>query len=182
LKNVFNGITFDGIDDWLEERFRGVIGYIAEMFLDMSKGVIHHSSCLLCDRMDKIMTNPENRRHILQGEPSKDWLREIKSVYNTWRCLCEAGLCGTSPPHSVIFSLILELLCFYHPEENALSLVSVFCSKFLGDPGLDGCLLEPEEILKLRANTTFEATLLTSVAMKNAHSKIQLTNLLEEFF
>ena len=37
MKNVFNGITFDGIDDWLEERFGGVIGYIAEMFLDMPK-------------------------------------------------------------------------------------------------------------------------------------------------
>jgi hypothetical protein len=66
------------------------------------------------------------------------------------------------PPRGVIFSLILEWLCIYSPEEDALSLVSLFHSKFLGDPGLDGCLLELEEILKIKANTPLEATLLTS--------------------
>jgi len=37
LENGIEGIPFGGIDDWLEERFGGVIGYIAEMFLDMPK-------------------------------------------------------------------------------------------------------------------------------------------------
>jgi len=31
LENGIEGIPFGGIDNWLEERFGGVIGYIAEM-------------------------------------------------------------------------------------------------------------------------------------------------------
>jgi hypothetical protein len=34
---------------------------------------------------------------------------------------------------------------------------------FLGDPGLDGCLLELEEILKLRASNSIGASMLTSI-------------------
>lgn len=58
-------------------------------------------------------------------------------------------------------SLILEWLCTYAPEENELSLVHRFRVKFRADPGLDGCLLELEEILKLKANNSFQASLLT---------------------
>jgi hypothetical protein len=38
LENGIAGIPPAGIEDWLEERFGGVVGYIAEMFLEMSKG------------------------------------------------------------------------------------------------------------------------------------------------
>ncbi len=38
LVNGIAGIPPAGIEDWLEERFGGVVGYIAEMFLEMSKG------------------------------------------------------------------------------------------------------------------------------------------------
>jgi hypothetical protein len=48
--------------------------------------------------------------------------------------------------------------------------VSLFRSKFLGGPGLDGCLLELEEILKLKASTSFEATLLTSFSIHQTNA------------
>jgi hypothetical protein len=38
LENAIDGAPFEGIDDWLEERFGGVVGYIAEMFLEILKG------------------------------------------------------------------------------------------------------------------------------------------------
>jgi hypothetical protein len=46
-------------------------------------------------------------------------------------------------------------------KKNAFTLVSFFRSKFASDPGLDGCLLELEEILKLRASNSIGASLLT---------------------
>jgi hypothetical protein len=52
-------------------------------------------------------------------------------------------------------------LCAYNSQQDALLLVQFFRSRFARDPGLDGCLLELEEILKLRANQCMEATLLT---------------------
>ena len=69
---------------------------------------------------------------------------------------------GSSPPRGIIFSLILQWLYTLFPKQDALSLVVFFRSKFSGDPGLDGCLLELQEILKLRASNSLEASLLTS--------------------
>jgi hypothetical protein len=75
--------------------------------------------------------------------------------------LRDAGLCGSSAPRGIIFSLILKWLSAYFPEEDALSLVTFFRSKFSGDPGLDGCFLEFEEILKLRASNSIGTSMLT---------------------
>jgi hypothetical protein len=47
------------------------------------------------------------------------------------------------------------------PEEDLLSLVKDFRSTFQSDPGLDGCLLELEEIHKLKSRHSFQASLLT---------------------
>jgi hypothetical protein len=38
LENGIDGVPPNGVDDWLEERFGGVVGYIAEMLLELSKG------------------------------------------------------------------------------------------------------------------------------------------------
>jgi len=115
----------------------------------------------LSGRINKVIVSTAARRNISNGDLCKDWSNEIKSVHNRWQCLCDAGLCGSSPPRGVIFSLIIEWLCIYVPEEDILSLVQRFRSKFQTDPGLDGCLLELEEICKLKSRHSFQASLLT---------------------
>ena len=56
-----------------------------------------------------------------------------------------------------------EMAVYFFPEQNALSLISYFRAMLSGDPGLDGCLLEIEEILKLRSRNSIGASLLTCV-------------------
>ena len=82
---------------------------------------------------------------------------------NRWIHLRDAGLCGSSSPRGVIFTEILKWLYTFSPQVDALKLVSYFRSRFAGDPGLDGCLFELEEILKLQTNHSLEASLLTFV-------------------
>ena len=41
----------------------------------------------------------------------------------------------------------------FYPEVDVFGLVARFHSKFSSDPDLDGCLLELEEILKLKAKS-----------------------------
>jgi hypothetical protein len=94
---------------------------------------------------------------------SQTWLNELKSPLNDWCCLCDAGLCGSSPPRGIIFSLILQWLCTLAPEEDELALVRRFRNVFQEDPGLDGCLLEREEILKLKAGNSICSSLLTLI-------------------
>ena len=162
LEHGIDGVPPAGIDDWLEERFGGVVGYIAEMFLEISKGnLVSQYMSSLSNRISAIISNTAVKRHISQRELSEDWLNEIKSDENTWSCLRDAGLCGSSPPRGVMFSLILKWLCIYASTEDKLSLVQRFRANFRTDPGLDGCLLELEEIFKLKANLSFQATLFT---------------------
>jgi len=132
-----------GIDDWLEERFGGVIGYAAEMFLEISKGdSVTQYMMELSRRMKTIISNVAERRGCTEDQLSSVWLKEIKSKENQWDCLRNAGLCGSSPPRGIIFTEILKWLCTFCPEEDALRLVTVFRIRFEGDPGLDSCLLE----------------------------------------
>lgn len=56
--------------------------------------------------------------------------------------------------------MMLEWLTIYYPEEDSLSLVHQFRSKFQMDPGLDGCLLELEEVLKRKRGLQLEGALL----------------------
>lgn len=94
---------------------------------------------------------------------AREWLTEINSKRNRWDCLRNAGLCGKDAPRGIIFSMIMDTL-FDHsrlsPEQDALDMVTKFRSKFSKDPGLDGCLLELEEILKLRFGYSIGAFLL----------------------
>jgi len=164
LEKGIDGVPPAGVDDWLEERFGGVVGYIAELFLEISKGnLVSQYMSVLSTRMMTVISNSAERRNISKKELAKDWLNEIKSDENNWACLHDAGLCGSSAPRGIIFSLILKWLCISSPEENALSLISFFSSNFSGDPGLDGCLMEIEETLKLRSGNSIRASLLTCV-------------------
>lgn len=162
LENVIDGVPLEGIDDWLDERFGGVVGYIAEMLLEISKGssVSQYMSSLSA-RVKRVISNTATKHHISQEQLVKDWLNEIKSDDNTWDCLRDAGLCGSSAPRGFIFSTILKWLYTFSPEVDELSLVHRFRVMFRNDPGLDGCLLELEEILKLKANHFFHASLLS---------------------
>jgi hypothetical protein len=163
LKAGICGVPQEGMADWLEERFGGVIGYITELFLEISNGkkVSQYISSLV-GRVNDIISHTAERRHISTKQLAEDWLNVIKSPLNDWKCFRDAGLCGSSPPRGIIFSLILQWLYTLFPEQDALSLVVFFRSKFSGDPGLDGCLLELQEILKLRASNSLGASLLTS--------------------
>jgi hypothetical protein len=162
LETVFDGVPSAGVDDWLEERFGGVVGYIAELILHSKENkLVSEYMSSLDDRVHAIITKAAERKHISIMAPATDWLNEIKSSSNRWTCFRDAGLCGSAPPRGVIFTLILTWLCTYYPKEDSLQLVVMFRSRFSGDPGLDGCLLELEEILKLRAKKSIEASLLT---------------------
>jgi hypothetical protein len=158
------GVPAAGIDDWLEERFGGVIGYIAELILEISKGkTVSQYMTILDDRMNKLIQETATKKSISNKQLAEDWLNEIKYRNNNWLSLRNAGLCGSYAPRGVIFALILKLLYTFYPGEDALSLATFFRSKFTGDPGLDGCLLELEEILKLKARRSIEASLLTLI-------------------
>jgi hypothetical protein len=162
LETVFDGVPSAGVDDWLEEQFGGVVGYIAELILHSKENkLVSEYMSSLDDRVRAIITNAAERRHISNMALATDWLNEIKSSSNRWTCFCDAGLCGGAPPRGVIFTFILKWLCTFSPEEDSLPLVVMFRSRFKGDPGLDGCLLELEGILKLRAKKSIEASLLT---------------------
>jgi len=164
LASGIDGVPLEGIGDWFEERFGGVVGYIAEMFLEISNGkLVSQYMCDLEDRVNKVISKVSERRHLSEEQLASVWLKDIKSDSNRWNHLRDAGLCGSRSPRGVIFTFILKCLCKYAPEENSLSLVSLFRSKFSGDPGLDGCLLELEEILKLRAGHSIVALLLTHI-------------------
>ena len=162
LEDGIDGVPIEGVDDWLEERFGGVVGYITELFLDIAYGKsVSEYLLALSRRVNAVINAAATRRRISGKALAEDWLNEIKSDDNIWACLRDAGLCGRDPPRGIIFSLILKRLYTLYPQEDALSLVTYFRLKYSGDPGLDGCLLELEEVLKLRAGKSFEASLLT---------------------
>jgi hypothetical protein len=161
LEKGIDGVPRAGVDDWLEERFGGVVGYITELLLDISNGyLVSEYMSNLSDRVNSLIVKAAGTGSSVQTL-SQAWLSQLKSPRNNWQFLRDAGLCGRQPPRGVLFTLILEWLCIYAPEENALALVHRFRSMFSGDPGLDGCLLELEEILKLKASESFQASLLT---------------------
>eukprot|EP00475_Leptophrys_vorax_P032263 TRINITY_DN49633_c1_g1_i1.p1 TRINITY_DN49633_c1_g1~~TRINITY_DN49633_c1_g1_i1.p1 ORF type:complete len:117 (+),score=31.90 TRINITY_DN49633_c1_g1_i1:72-422(+) len=45
LETGIDGVPLEEVDDWLVERFGGVVGYVAELFLEISKVVQYHSTC-----------------------------------------------------------------------------------------------------------------------------------------
>ena len=158
------GVPSAGIDDWIEEKFGGVVGYISELLLDISKGITVSSNIsMLNDRIHEIFTNVAGRRGVSANMLALEWLSDMEiPVGNRWNRLRDAGLCGSSPPRGVIFASIVQYLCkyAYTSVEDRLSKVSVFRKMFAADAGLDGCLLELEEILKLSTCHSIEASCL----------------------
>jgi hypothetical protein len=151
-----------GIDDCLEEYFGGVFGYIAEMLLEISNGKTASQYMMeLSGRMKEVINDSAKRSHISTEAHAKDLINEIKSNENRWYCLLDAGLCGNSSPRGVMFTQILKWLFIYNPQVDELQLARLFQSNSSGDPGSNGCLLELEEILKLKASHSMETALLT---------------------
>ncbi len=96
LENGTDGVPPAGVDDWLEEQFGGVIEYIAEMFLEISKvKFVSQYMSSLSGRISMIISNTAVRKHVSKEQLAKDWLNEIKSNRNHLSCLRDAGLCGS---------------------------------------------------------------------------------------
>jgi hypothetical protein len=135
------------------------------LFLDISKGkMASEFMSELQVRISRVFMGVAVRRHLSEEQLASVWLKDMKSGSpGRWDHLRDAGLCGSQSPRGVIFALILQCLCKYAPEANELSLVSFFRSKFSKDPGLDGCLMELEEILKLKSNIPIGAVLLSFI-------------------
>jgi hypothetical protein len=164
LNDVIYHIPAEGIGDWLEEHFGGVIGYVTELLLELSKGrsASNYISSLY-ERVNSIFSNVAEKRGISEDSLATIWLRDIKFERNTWDHYCNAGLCGRDAPRGVIFTLILEVLFKYAPKEDVVSLVAYFRSKFTEDPGLHGCLLKLEEILRLKAHRPLNTALISCI-------------------
>jgi len=57
---------------------------------------------------------------------------------------------------------VLHLVELFSLDENTIEMVQSFRSRYAeDDPGLDGCLLKPEEIMKLKNNRSIVASLLS---------------------
>ena len=87
-------------------------------------------------------------------ELSDCWISEIQDPRYTGQCIRDCGLRGSHLPRGVILTELLKWLFTYSPPElDRLSIVQLLRRMFQGDPGLDGCLLELEEIIKLKTKS-----------------------------
>ena len=104
-------VPMEGVSDWLEENFGGVIGYTAEMLLDVAEGkLVSEYLSALSDRVNTAISKAANERRISEKALAGDWLIHIKSNFHPWVSLRDTGLCGRGPPRGIIFSLILQRL------------------------------------------------------------------------
>lgn len=142
------------LGDVLEEFFGGIPGYIAECLLGLSKGeAVSDYTGELYERIGSVILKAAKERGVLVEGLARDWLKEFKDPVIPWLSLRDSGLCGTDgPPRGVIFTSVLRRL-FLHNTDNDENLAAIrhFRSKYGRDAGLDGCLLELEEITKLRS-------------------------------
>jgi hypothetical protein len=90
LQTAIGGVPLAGVCAWLEERVGGVVGYIAELFLEISnEGSVSNYISILNRRVNAIISNSAERGHISKKQLAKDWLNEIKSPSNPWKCFCD---------------------------------------------------------------------------------------------
>jgi hypothetical protein len=137
-----------------------VPGYTAELLVELSKGKALSTYTLeLSTRVRTIIFKAAGGMQNV-ANLSLAWLREMQAADNTWACVRDAGLCGSAAPRGVIFTLMLKWLFTFAPEEDQLKIVRAFRSQFHNDPGLDGNLLDLEEILKLDGGMPLPAVLL----------------------
>ena len=79
LQNGIAGVPFEGVDDWLEERFGGVVGYITEMLLDISKGnSVSQYMSSLSKRVKSLIVKSAGGTAFAK-QTSQEWLNQIKS-------------------------------------------------------------------------------------------------------
>ena len=114
----------------------------------------------LSSRVNNIIRQTAKIHHISLKQLCEDWLNEIIYPLNTWECIRDSGLCGSFAPRGVIFTMILKRLYTYFVDESPLFLANRFCKEFNGDAGLDGCLLEIVEILKLKDSYSLDVAIL----------------------
>ena len=154
-----NAAAMENLGDQLHELFGGVAGYTAELVLALTKGeTLSSFSLQLSARVRSIIVKASEKKAISPEALARYWLAEIRSPENMWACVRDAGLCGSEAPRGVIFSMMLKWLFTFAPKTDELDTVRFFRSKFRDDEGLDGCLLELEEIIKLKRGTPFLAT------------------------
>ena len=153
-KTADDTANMGNLGETLEELFGGVPGYTAELLLALKNGeALSQYVKVLSDRVRAIIVEATARRSITAKELSEEWLNEMRVGDNNWAAVRDSGLCGSNPPRGVIFSKMLQWLFVYAPEADHLTMVQSFRSMFSNDPGLDGNLLELEEILKFQRGT-----------------------------
>jgi hypothetical protein len=146
----------------LHELFGGVAGYTAELVLELVKGETLSTYVLVLSTRVRDIIVKASKELASPEALAKFWLNEMRAADNTWSCVRDAGLCGSAAPRGVIFSLMLKwLLVYAPPTTDELAIVQEFRSMFDDDPGLDGHLLELEEIVKLKRGKSITAALLS---------------------
>ena len=156
LADAIPGIRDEGIPEWLEERFGGIPGYSSEFLLGVKKGESYSKYALeLSERVRIVIRNTAKEQNMSPKELSDCWMSEIQDPRYTWESIRDSGLCGSHPPRGVVLTELLKWLFTYSPSElDKLSIVQLMRRMSQGDPGLDGCLLELEEIIKLKTKST----------------------------
>ena len=166
--------VFDiNLGDKLEKLFGGVPGYITELMLELGNGgTLTSYTAKLSTRVYDLILKEAKQRHISAKELAHEWLVAMRE--GKWSGLRNAGLCGSSAPRGAIFTAVLNWLWKF-AEVDELSIVRTFRQRFRTDPGMDGNLLELEEIINLKRGTPLITTLLKLDGTDwVAHSTIRL--------
>ncbi|CAK4072486.1 unnamed protein product [Aphanomyces euteiches] len=136
--------TKDKMGEFLFGLFGGVPGYVAELFVALSRECVVDFKTI-----DAKKSN------------AQIWLNQMNGILDPWKYARNAGLCGSTPPRGAIFRYMLEALFFFAPRDNVLETVKYFRMRFFDDPGLEGVLMELEVILKLQHEEPIQAALIT---------------------
>ena len=166
--------VFDiNLGDKLEKLFGGVPGYITELMLELGNGgTLTSYTAKLSTRVYDLILKEAKQRHISDKDLAHGWLVAMRE--GEWSGLRNAGLCGSSAPRGAIFTAVLNWLWKF-AEVDELSIVRTFRQRFRTDPGMDGNLLELEEIINLKRGTPLITTLLKLDGTDwVAHSTIRL--------
>jgi hypothetical protein len=79
LSEGIDGIPHEGLHEWLEERFGGIVGYTTELlFAIADKKPVSDYLMDLNKRVGKIISNTAERTHISNRQLAEDWIHEIK--------------------------------------------------------------------------------------------------------
>ncbi|CAK4072485.1 unnamed protein product [Aphanomyces euteiches] len=119
--------TKDKIGDFLFGLFGGVPGYVAELFVALTRknvALISYMAALKSYVHDIV----EKELGVNIVENAGLWLKTMKQVTDPWWFAREAGLCGSTPPRGVILRYMLEALFFFAPQDDEVETVKCFRS------------------------------------------------------